>query len=156
MRGVYDINFQISSKNDNKSLLALTPPSGKVLQVISATVSTTSNTTMGFAECCFSRITTLGSLAGTTLADGTAITPEEQADQASGITALGTITTEATTYGPDLAREGWNTLSSYRYNPSPEERLTISGTTPTVLRMPTAPSAGAVNLDVSVKVQIIG
>ena len=156
MRSVYDINFQITAKNDNKSLLALTAPTGKVLQVLSATVSTTSNTTMGFSECCFSRVTTVGSLAGTTLADGTNITPEEQGDQASGITALGTISTEATTYGPDLAREGWNTLSAYRYAPSPEERITISGTIPTVLRMPLAPSAGACNVDVSVKVQIIG
>lgn len=123
MRGVYEASIHIAGLNALKTLLLAEVPAAKCVEVLSASVTDASNTTNQQLECGFYLITSLGTPAGT------AVTPwkNEQGDQASGLTWLGNLTTEPTTYSSTgFGIMGFASLAGYQYAPVPEERLVLS------------------------------
>jgi hypothetical protein len=133
MRGVYEATIRVSALAAQKTLLYITAPSSKVVEILSASVTNESNVTNQQLETTFQLIGTLGA------PTGTALTPSklEQGDQASGSTVVGNVTASEPTYtaNTEIGREGWASLAGYRYQPVPEERLYIAPSTSWGLRM---------------------
>lgn len=125
MRGVYEAGIRISALAATRTLMYITAPSNRVVEILSIAVTNESNTTNQQLECTLQRISTLGSPTGT----GVTPTPTEQNDQAAASTVVGNITASEPTYasGTEIGREGWPSLGGYRFQPVPEERPVIAG-----------------------------
>jgi hypothetical protein len=139
MRGVYTAKVKVVGLNAAKTLIYLTAPADKVLEIISAAVTNASNETNEQLECCLQRIGTLGTPTATTLTPSKA----EPGDQASGSTAKGNVTAGEPTYTADTewGYEGAPSLGGWRYDPVPEEREVINGGGSVGLRVLAAPLA---------------
>lgn len=146
MRGVYEGNILISGLNALKTLLLMEIPSGKCVEILSASITNESNGTNQQLAAGFYKVTTLGTPAGTS------VTPaqNEQGDQASALTVLGNLSAEPTTYSSIfLGLMGFASLAGYQYAPVPEERIIMSPSSNWGLRLvDTAPTA----FDASVRV----
>lgn len=125
MRGVYEATVAISALAATKTLMYITAPSNKVVEILSARVTNTSNETNEQLECTIQKITTLGTPTATTLTP----TPRETGDQAAGSTVKGDCTSEPTTYtsGVEAGRQGFPSIAGWHYQPIPGERLVIGG-----------------------------
>jgi hypothetical protein len=152
MRGVYTAPYKISSVSAAKTLMYLTAPSGKVVEILSASVTNASNETNEQMECVLQRITSLGT------PTATAVTPvkHEAGDQASGSTVAGNVTASEPTYTSDteLGRQGFASLGGWWFQPTPEERPTVANGASIGLRLLTAPTSW--DLVVSITFREIG
>jgi hypothetical protein len=152
MRGVYEASANISAVSAAKTLLYITAPSGKTVEVLEATVTNPQNETNEQCEFVLQKITTLGTPTATTL------TPSkcEQGDQAAGSTVKGNVTASEPTYtaNTEVGREGVPSLSGWRYEPQPENRLIIAGGDSWGLRVLNSPAA--VDLIPSLKFREVG
>ncbi len=137
MRGVYTASIKISGLNAAKTLLYLTAPSNKVVEVLSATVTNESNATNFQGEVSIENISTLGTPTKTDITP----TPHEKGDQAAGSTVAGNVTASEPTYGTVITREGFASLVGYRHEPQPEERIYVQGDSSIGVRLITTPTA---------------
>jgi hypothetical protein len=153
MRGVYTGEAKISALAASKTLMLITAPSLKAVEILSAHIGNVgSNVTNQQLEACFQRVTTVGSAAGG------AMTPSqmEVGDQASGSTLLSALTTEPTTYtaNTQVGYQGFPSLGGYQFAPVPEERPVIPPAGIIGLRMLSTPTA--IDLIVTVTYREIG
>ncbi len=154
MRGVYEASAKISALSAAKTLLYLTAPANKVVEILSVAVTNCTNETNEQLECKLTRITTLGTPTATTLTP----TPQEAGDQAAGSTVKANCSSEPTTYatGSDFGAEGWATIGGYRYQPVPEERPLVGGGASIGLQLVAAPALGSFDADVRIVFREIG
>lgn len=153
MRGVYEIVFKAAAVAGAKTLLLVTAPAGKVLELLSAEVSNSSSLTNQQLEATFQRVNVLGSPAGS------AVVPTllEEGDQAAAGTFLSVLSAEPTSYAnnTEIAHQGWPAQGQFMYQPQPEERATVQPGHSIGLRLLAAPSP-ALDLVVRLKYREIG
>jgi hypothetical protein len=139
MRGVYTAKIRITGLTTARTLLYVTAPADKVVEILSASVTNASNETNEQMECCLQRVGTLGTPTATT------VTPakSEPGDQAAGSTVKGNVTASEPTYtaDTDVGNEGAPSLGGWRFDPTPEERMLINGGGTTGLRLLAAVAA---------------
>lgn len=126
MRGVYTTAVPITGLTAAKTLIYLTAPSNKVVEVLSADVTAAgSNVTMQNLECGLFNVTSLG----TPTATSNTPQPEEPGDQAAGSTVRTNVTASEPTYAstPVDRRGGPNIGPIYQFQPLPEERPIVPG-----------------------------
>jgi hypothetical protein len=137
MRGVYTATFKISGLNAQKTLMYLTAPAAKVVEIIAATVTNESNVTNQQFEIQIANITTLGTPTATAVTP----TPHEAGDQAAGSTVKANVTASEPTYGSAMTQEGAASLPGYRFEPQPDERLYVAPGASIGIRILTTPTA---------------
>ena len=148
MRGVYTATYKIAALAAAKTLMYLTGPSTAVIEIISASVTNSSNATNQQMECTLTTVTTLGTPTATT------VTPakQESGSAASGATIKGNVTASEPTYpadtSADYGHEGASSLGGWYFDPMPEERPTIAPSATMGLRMISTPTA----MDVEVRI----
>src|SRR5688500_16898582 len=112
MRGVYTAKIKISGLAAAKTLMYITAPAAKVVEILGAIITNASNETNEQCEATLQRISALGT------PTGTALTPSkhENGDQAAGSTAVGNITASEPTYAAnsEVGYEGFASLAGYR------------------------------------------
>ena len=136
MRGVYKANIKIAALATTKTVLLLTVPTNKVVELISARITNSSNATNQQLEATWAKVNVLGTPAGTTL------TPSktEQGDQAAVSTVLGNLTAEPTSYLANTAYGdmGFPSLTGYLFEPLDAEKQYFAGADVWGLRLLTA------------------
>jgi len=137
MRGVYTATQKISGLNAQKTLMYLTAPAAKVVEIIAATVTNESNVTNQQMEIQIANITTLGTPTATAVTP----TPHEAGDQAAASTVKANVTASEPTYGTALTQEGAASLPGYRFEPQPDERIYVAPGASIGIRMMTTPTA---------------
>jgi hypothetical protein len=155
MRGVYTAALKIGSVTSAGTLAYITAPANLVTELLAVTVTNESNATNYQMEIQIARIATLGSPSGYT-----SVTPQkhEAADQSAGTTvniASGNSRTEPTTYGVAITQEGCPSITGYRHEPQPEERLYLTNSVNWGIRLITAPGAST-DFDVRITFREIG
>lgn len=153
MRGVYTASAKISGLSAAKTLLYLTAPSNRVVELLSASVTNGNNMTSQQLECSLHRIATLGTPTATAVTPA----PAEAGSPASSSTVAANVTASEPTYTSetDIAhREGWNSLGGWQYAPLPEERVTIPPSASIGLRMLSTPTS--FDCDILLKYREIG
>lgn len=134
MRGVYRANVQATGLTAGRTLMYITAPANRVIEILSATITPVgANVTNQNLEAAFQRITTLGSPTGTALTPN----PTEANDQASQATAVGNITASEPTYTANTqhGKQGFASLGGFQHAPVPEERMHITGGATVGLRL---------------------
>src|SRR5262245_37705252 len=137
MRGVYSFVIKISGLNAAKTLMYLTAPSNKVVEIIAVTVTNESNATNQQNQVAITNITTLGTPTATAVTP----TPHEKGDQATAVLTSGNVTASEPTYGSVIIQEGFASLAGFRFEPQPEERVYLQGGASIGVRMITTPTA---------------
>lgn len=137
MRGVYTATFKLSGLNAQKTMMFLTAPAAKVVEVIACTVTNESNVTNQQFEVQIANITTLGTPTATAVTP----TPHEAGDQAAGSTVKANVTASEPTYGSAMTQEGAASLPGYRFEPQPDERIYVAPGASIGIRMMTTPTA---------------
>jgi len=139
MRGVYTANIKISGLAAAKTLMYITVPADKVVEILSASTTNATNETNEQIECTLQRVTTLGTPTATTLTPA----KHEPGDQVAGSTVKGNVTASEPTYTADteIGREGASSLGGWYFDPTPEERPIIPGQATMGLRILAAPTA---------------
>jgi hypothetical protein len=137
MRGVYTAQAKIAGLNAQKTLMYLTAPAGKVVEIIAATVTNESNATNQQLAVAIDNVTTLGTPTATAVTP----TPHEAGDQAAASTVKANVTASEPTYGSRLTAEGATSLLGYRHEPAPEERLYVAPGASVGIRLLTTPTA---------------
>lgn len=141
MRGCYEASVKVSGVTQAQTLIYITVPANKVVEVLSAEITDASNETNEQCEGTLQLISALGTPTAAT------ITPSklEQGDQAAGSTVKGPVTASEPTYssGPnvEVGRKGFATLAGYQYAPIPEERPILAGGASWGLRLLNNPSS---------------
>lgn len=139
MRGVYTATATISGLNASKTLMYLTAPSGKPIQILSAHIGNSSNETNEQLLATFKRVSSLGTPTATT------ITPakHELGDQAAGATVKANVTASEPTYSAnsEFGRRAFASLNGYDFQPTPEEQPLIQGGETVGLVMESAPTS---------------
>ena len=138
MRGVYTATIKCAGLASAKTLILVTPIAGINIRLLEASITDASNATNQQLEAIIARVLTVGSPAGT------AITPTkaEAGDQASPCTVIGNLSAEPGAYAATLSKdEGLSSISGWFYEPIPEVRLVIAGSTPVGLKLAVAPAA---------------
>lgn len=140
MRGVYEAVIPISGLAAAATLAYITAPAGKVVEVLSASVTNRTNETNEQCECTLHKVATLGTPTAATITP----TKLEQGDQAAGSTVKGPVTASEPTYttapNVEVGREGFPSLGGWRYQPVPEERLVIAPSDTWGLRLLNSPT----------------
>jgi hypothetical protein len=141
MRGVYEASYEISANAAAKTLLYITAPSNKVVEILSAEVTNASNETNEQCEAGWSKISSLGTPTATVVTP----TKMEQGDQAASSTVKANVTASEPTYASaptiEAGRKGFASLAGWQYPPLPEERLIIAGGDSWGLRLYNSPTA---------------
>lgn len=141
MRGVYEASIKISGLSAAKTLMYITVPSNKTVEVLSAEVTNLTNETNEQCEATFQLISSLGTPTATTITP----TKAEQGDQAAGSTVKGNVTASEPTYSSspnvEVGRKGFASLAGYQYAPVPEERPVLAGGSSWGLQLLNSPSA---------------
>jgi len=139
MRGVYVAEAKISALAAAKTLMLVEAAAGKLIEILSAVaVQVDKAAASQQIECEISRVTTLGTPAGTSVTPN----PTEPGDQASTATVLANLTAEPTAYGVNLDHDGGPSVGGYRYQPQPEERGLDGAGASFGLRLPNVPNSG--------------
>jgi hypothetical protein len=136
MKGVYTTATKISGVNSSRTLLYLTAPASKVVEIIGITVTNESVATNFQLEISVANITTLGSPTATQLTP----TPHEKGDQAAGSSTFVNVTASEPTYGTTLTQEGAAAVQGYRHEPYPDERLYVAPGATIGVRLLTTPT----------------
>jgi hypothetical protein len=137
MRGVYRTNVQATGLTAGRTVIYITAPANRVVEILSASVTPIgTNVTNQNLECAFQRITTLGTPTGTTLTPN----PTEPNDQAAASTCVGNVTASEPTYTANTqhGRQGFASLGGWQHAPVPEERMVIPAGATVGLRLLTA------------------
>ncbi len=150
MKGVYTSVLKCASLASSRTLMYLTAPSTKVVEILSVTVTNESNATNFQMEIAIANISTLGSPTGTSVTP----TPHEKGDQAAGSTTVGNITASEPTYGTTITQEGAASVVGYRHEPQLEERIYVQPSASIGVRMITTPTSS--DFDVRVTFREIG
>lgn len=138
MRGVYTVEIKLSAWASAKGAMLLTAPATKAAEILSAQIGNAgSNVTNQQLEAALARVSVLGSPVGTAVTPN----PEENGDQASGVTCTGGLTTDVTTKGVNLDHQGFPSLGGYQFAPVPEERPIIPPSGSAILFLVVAPTA---------------
>jgi hypothetical protein len=141
MRGVYEATVPITGLAAAATLAYLTAPAGKVVEVLSASVTNRTNETNEQCECTLHKVSVLGTPTAATITP----TKLEQGDQAAASTVKGPVTASEPTYtsapNVEAGREGFPSLGGWRYQPVPEERLVIAPGDTWGLRLLNSPTA---------------
>jgi hypothetical protein len=138
MRGVYTAVAKISSLAAARTLMYLTAPSNKVVELLSASVTNESNATNFQMQCAIANISTLG----TPTATSNTPTPHEAGDQAAGSTVKHNVTASEPTYGTTITQEGAPSLVGWRWEPLSEaDRIYVGGGASIGIRMITTPTS---------------
>ena len=122
MRGVYTLSHKSSAHSTAVSLIYVVCPATCAIEILSAGITNATTETNEQWEVAIAHVTSIGT------PQGTALTPikAEKGDAASLITgALGDLTTEPTTATEFVDNQGVPSLGGYRYEPVPEERITV-------------------------------
>lgn len=150
MRGVYTATARITSLNAAKTLMYLTVPANKVIEILSASVTNDSNATNEQERVSIKRVSSLG----TPTATATTPAPMEFGDQAAGTTIFYNVTASEPTYGQVITAEAWSSLGGFYFDPVPEERPIINGGATVGIYMESTPTA--FNCDLRVTFREIG
>jgi hypothetical protein len=153
MRGVYTSAVQITGVTAAKTLLYITAPANKVVELLSVEITGVgSNVTLQNLDVGLFNVTTLG----TPTASSNTPQPEEAGDQAAGSTVKTNVTASEPTYSTTpLDRGGGPNIGAcYRHSPTPEERIVIGGGATVGLRLLNAISSQ--DLNVQAKFREIG
>lgn len=147
-RRVYTAQVAITNMTAAQTLMHLTASANQILEILSAHVTNSSNTTNDQELVYFKRITSFdGSEAST------ALTPSEhdEGDPASTATVKGDVTAGEPTYtaNTEMGRMGFPTLAGYHWEPTVEERIVIGPGDKAGLYWSTTPAAG-LNVEVNV------
>lgn len=139
MRGTYTASYLIAGLADIKTLMYITAPAAKVVEILSASVTNSSNETNEQNLCTLQTVTTLGTPTATSVIPA----KHEQGDQAAGSLVFGNVTASEPTYtaNTEVGREGYSTLAGWFFEPSPEERPVIAPGATMGLRHITDPTA---------------
>lgn len=146
MRGVYTAAYRIAGVSAAKTLMYLTVPSNKVVEILSVSVTNESNETNEQLLVGLQRVTTLGTPTATTITPK----PHETGDQAAGSTVKANVTASEPTYpaiaaGADIpgafGLEGASSLGGWYFDPTPEERPIVPGGETVGLRLVNAPTS---------------
>jgi hypothetical protein len=137
MRGVYTAATKIAGLNAAKTMMYITAPSTKAVEIIGFTCTDESNATNFQMEVAIANITTLGTPTATAITP----TPHESGDQAAASTVKANVTASEPTYGTTITQEGAAVILGYRHEPAPEERLIVTPGTSIGFRMITTPTA---------------
>jgi hypothetical protein len=155
MRGVYKASIKASGLTAAKTLLYITAPSGKCVEILSASVTNASNATNAQLEAVISKISSLGTPTATTITP----TKLEQGDQAAGSTVKGNVTASEPTYATapaiEVNRRGFASLAGWEYAPVPEDRLVIAPTDSWGIYLVTS-SLSSTDLDIELTFREIG
>jgi hypothetical protein len=155
MRGVYTSAAKAPAITTAGTLAYITPPAGKVVELLAVTVTNESNATNYQMEVQLCPITALGSPS-----NYTSVTPQphEAGDQAASSTvniASGNNRTEPTTYGTAYTQEGAASVIGYRHEPQPEERWCLTNGQKMGVRLITTPGAST-DFDVRLTFREVG
>jgi hypothetical protein len=138
MRGCYTAQYKIGSLAASKTVMYITAPANKVVEILGATVTQETNATNFQFSIGIDNVTTLG----TPTATGVTPTPHEKGDQAAGSTVQANVTANEPTYGSRITGEGAASLVGYRYEPPTEaDRIYVQGGATVGIRMLTTPSS---------------
>ena len=139
MRGVYTATATISGLNSSRTLLYITAPANKLVQILSAHIGNNSNETNEQCYATFKRVTTLGTPTATTLTPS----KHELGDQAAASTVKGNVTAAEPTFtaNSEFGRKGFASVNGYDFLPTPEEQPTIQGAETVALVLENAPTA---------------
>lgn len=152
MRGVYTASAAISGVTAAKTLMYLTAPANKVVEILSARITNSSNETN---EQCLATFQTVNALGTPTKTD---ITPakHEAGDQAASSTVAANVTASEPTYvsNTEIGRQGFSSLGGWYFDPTPEERPIVAGGASVGLRLMNAPTS--LDLLVSITFREIG
>lgn len=154
MRGVYTAAVNITGITAAKTLVYVTAPANKVVEILSADVTGTgSNVTLQNLEFGLFNVSSLG----TPTATPNTPQPEEVGDQAAGSTVKTNVTASEPTYTstPIDRRGGPNIGPAYQFSPVPEERPIIGGGATVGLRLLTS-TITSQDLTVQIKFREIG
>lgn len=137
MRGVYNCQAQITSVSTSRTLAYITAPSGKVVEILSASVTDANITAAEQLDIGFGIISSLGTPTATSITPR----PTEKGDQAAGSTTKVNVTASEPTYTgePFTDRQSPPNTSGYFYDPLPEERPIIQPGDSYGLKLLTAP-----------------
>jgi hypothetical protein len=151
MRGVYSATAKCAGITAAKTLMYLTAPAGKVVEILSCKVGNENNATNYQLQVALTDITTLGT------PTATSVTPVamEPGDQASGCTVKANVTASEPTYGNVRKQEGVASLVGYRHEPVPEERIVVGAGASIGVRLITTPGAST-DFDVELNWREIG
>lgn len=141
MRGVYTASYRISSLSAAKTLLYLTAPARRVVEILSASVTNTSNETNEQLLCTLQPISgyPLGTPSGTSVVPA----PQEPGDQAASTVCFANVSGNEPTYitNGEIGREGFASLGGYYFDPMPEERPVVPATGAMGIRLITSATA---------------
>jgi hypothetical protein len=137
MRGVYTAAYKIAGLNAAKTMLYLTAPATKAVEIIACTVTDESNATNFQMQVAIANIGTLGTPTATTVTP----TPHEAGDHAAASTVKANVTAGEPTYGTTITQEGAASIIGYRHEPAPEERLIVTPGASIGIRMITTPTS---------------
>lgn len=151
MRGVYTSSAKCAGLVAGKTLAYITAPSTQAVEIIAVTVTNESNITNYQMQVAIANITTLG----TPSATANTPTPHEKGDQAAGSTVKVNLTSEPTTYGTTITQEGAPSLTGYRHEPAPEERIIVQPSASIGIRLITTPGAST-DFDIRITFREIG
>lgn len=147
MRGVYSSVAKISGLNAAKTMMYLTAPALKAVEIIAVTVTNESNATNFQGQVAITNITTLGAPMGTAVTP----TPHEKGDQAAGSTTASNVTAMEPTYGTAIIQEGFASLVGFRFEPQPEERPIVQPASSIGIRMITTPTSFDADIRITFK-----
>lgn len=139
-RGVYEAGIKISALTTGRTLMYITAPASACVEIRTADVTDANNSTNQQLECCWQKITTLGTPTSTPITP----TKTEQGDQAAASTVAGNVTASEPTYtsGPVFDQRGFPSLVGYKHAPDESERLVIKpGDTWGLRLLTTSPSS---------------
>lgn len=151
MRGVYTATNQITGLNASKTLMYITAPSTKIVEILGFTVTDDNNATnFQMLVGCYN-ISTLGTPTATAVTP----TPHEAGDQAAASVVKANVTASEPTYGTEITQEGAASLVGYRFEPPTEaDRLYVTAGASVGWRMMNTPTS--FNADIRLTFREIG
>ena len=123
MRGVYDASALITSLVAAKTLLYITVPSTKIVEILSAAIENYSNAASEQMLATWQKVNSLGTPTATTLT----CAKHEDGDAAAGSVVKANVTALEPSYVADteLGRKGFPSVAGYFFGGAPEERIYI-------------------------------
>lgn len=138
MKGVYTAQAKIGSLASAKTVMYLTAPATKTLEILGVTVTQETNATNFQFSIGIDNISALGTPTATTVTP----TPHELGDQAATATCKANVTANEPTYSTRITGEGAASLVGYRFEPPTEgDRIYVQPSTSIGIRMLTTPSS---------------
>lgn len=152
MRAVYTITTSITNLSTQRTLLYFTAPDSMVIEILSATITNSSNNDNEQLEGGLYRISSLGTPTSTPVTP----IPHESSSGDSSVDAAANVTLDEPIYETNpLHLEGWSNLIGYHYDPIPESRILVSPSGSIGLRLTKLPTTNF-NCDATITFREIG